>query len=530
MTRANLPETTPARQVPMRDLVLRLHPSDNVAIAKCRIQPGTTLIRETSRSRPQPITVEQTIAPAHKIALQEISQGQPVRRYGQYIGSALSDIHPGDHVHTHNLGLDPSICRSASIAAQPQVFRAQDAVRPAFDGYCRPNGQVATRNYIAVISTVNCSAHTTEQIARQFTPDLLSAFPNVDGVIALTFRSGCTMQVGGETYTVLQQTLAGMAKHPNVGACLLVGLGCETNQASAMIQNYNLERGPVAPPTVLNIQELGGVGPTIQAGIAAVAELLPQVNHTARTPQPVSHLRVALQCGGSDGWSGVTANPVVGLVADELVRQGGTVLLAETPEIYGAEHLLCNRALRPEVSRKLIERVQWWEEYAHRIGTKIDNNPTPGNKAGGLTTVYEKALGAVAKSGSSPLIAVYDYAEPVLESGLTFMNTPGFDPVSVTGQVAGGCHLVLFTTGRGSAFGFKPAPSIKVASNTALCRQMPHDIDFDAGRLLSGTSMAPLATELFDLVVAVASGRQTKSEAQGIGEAEFSPWHLGETL
>jgi altronate hydrolase len=509
---------------------MHLHPLDNVAIAKSHIPPGTTLLRRTAGSRSLPITVQQPIPPAHKIALQETPRDQPVRRYGQVIGIALSDIHPGDHVHTHNLGLGPVSTKPPTATAHPAVSQAQEAACLSFLGYRRADGQVATRNYIAVISTVSCSAHATLQIAHHFTPGLLSAFPNVDGVIALTFRSGCTMRVGGETYTTLQRTLAGMVRHPNVGACLLVGLGCETNQAAALIRNHNLERGPAGAPIVLSIQELGGLGPTVQAGIAAVAGLLPHVNATVRTPQPISHLRVALQCGGSDGWSGVTANPIVGLVADKLVRQGGTVVLAETPEIYGAEHLLTSRAIGSEVSRELGNQVRWWEEYAKRLGTDIDNNPSPGNKAGGLTTIYEKALGAVAKSGSSHLVAVYDYAEPVLESGLTFMNTPGFDPVSVTGQVAGGCNLILFTTGRGSAFGFKPAPCIKVASNTALFRQMPGDMDFDAGRLMSGAGMDLLATELLDTLIAVASGQPSKSEAQGIGEAEFSPWHLGETL
>ena len=524
------PESASPGPLPLPDLVVHLHPLDNVAIATTHLRPGTILLGEFKPSHPQPITVRQPIPPAHKVALQEIPRRQPVRRYGHVIGAALSDIRPGDHVHTHNLALDPSLREHTSDTTPPSFPRALGAERRTFLGYRRTDGRVATRNYVALISTVNCSAHAALRIAHHFTPDLLAAFPNVDGVIALTFRTGCTMRVGGETYQSLQRTLAGMANHPNVGACVLVGLGCETNQASALIQNYNLECNPLGPPAVLNIQDLGGVGPTIDAGVTAVSDLLPQVNDTVRTPQPLSHLKIALQCGGSDGWSGVTANPVVGLVADELVRQGGTLVLAETPELYGAEHLLSARALRPEVGRKLIQQVQWFEEYAHRIGTELDNNPTPGNKAGGLTTIYEKALGAVAKGGSSPLVAVYGYAEPVQDTGLTFMNTPGFDPVSVTGQVAGGCNLVLFTTGRGSTFGFKPAPSVKIASNTPLFRQMPGDMDFDAGRLLSGISIDLLADELLDLAIETASGRPTKSEAQGIGEAEFSPWDLGDVL
>jgi altronate hydrolase len=520
----------PSGRMPLHELVVHLHPSDNVAIAKADLQPGTVLIWERTASRPVHILVRRSIPAAHKIALQRIAEGRPVHRYGQLIGVALQDIPPGEHVHTHNLGLDPKNHEYALSQSPTRIAQLHKSERRTFLGYLRADGQVGTRNYIAVISTVNCSAHTCLQIAHHFTPEHLSAYPNVDGVIALTFRGSCSMQVGGETYTVLQRTLAGMARHPNLGACVLVGLGCETNQASALIRNHKLDNGPTGLPAVLTIQDLGGVGPAIESGITTVARLLPRVNDVARTPQPISRLMLALQCGGSDGWSGVTANPVVGLVSDELVRQGGAVVLAETPEIYGAEHLLLRRAVRPEIGQELIGQVRWWKKHAQRIGTRIDNNPTHGNKAGGLTTIYEKALGAVAKSGSTPLMAVYGYAEPVLERGLTFMNTPGFDPVSVTGQVAGGCNLILFTTGRGSAFGFKPAPSIKIASNTPLYERMPGDMDFDAGRLLSGSHMDLLAAELLDLAIAVASGEPSKSEAQGIGEAEFSPWHLGETL
>jgi altronate hydrolase len=402
--------------------------------------------------------------------------------------------------------------------------------RRTFLGYRRADGRVGTRNYIAIISTVNCSAHACLEIAHHFTPERLAPYANVDGVVALTFRSACSMRVGGPTHTVLQRTLAGMAKHANVDAAIFVGLGCETNQAATLIDNHGLDSTGSEPPPILNIQELGGLRPTIEAGVAAVQDLLPRANVIERTLQPVSELTLALQCGGSDGWSGITANPLVGLVADELVRQGGTIVLAETTEIYGAEHLLTRRAIRPEVGRKLLSQVRWWEEHARLLGTEIDNNPTFGNKAGGLTTIYEKALGAVAKSGQTPLMAVYDYAKPVTQRGFVFMDSPGYDPVAVTGQVAGGCNLVLFTTGRGSVFGFKPAPSIKIASNSDLYRRMMGDMDVDAGVVLAGADMKQVANELLDLVIAVASGQPSKSEAQGIGEAEFSPWHLGETL
>jgi altronate hydrolase len=401
------------------------------------------------------------------------------------------------------------------------------------------DGRVGTRNYIALLSTSNCSAHVTREIAHHFTPERLAAYPNVDGVLAFTHHSGCSIKIGGGDYVLLQRTMAGIARHPNIGAYILVGLGCEVNQIGVLIHNHDLWARPIHDqgddratrrPLGLVVQDLGGVRKTIQAGVAAVKELLPIVNAAQRTPQPVSELMLALQCGGSDGWSGITANPLVGLVADELVRQGGTIVLSETTEVYGAEQMLTRRAVRPEVGQALVEQVRWWEEYLQQFGVVIDNNPTPGNKAGGLTTIYEKSLGAVSKAGSTPLTAVYEYAEPVTARGFTFMNGPGNDWVSVTGQVAGGCNLVIFVTGRGSAFGFKPAPTIKVCSNSNTYERMLDDMDLNAGQVLEGASMDSVAAKWFELLIAVASGQPSKSEAQGIGEAEFCPWTLGGVL
>jgi len=338
------------------------------------------------------------------------------------------------------------------------------------------------------------------------------------------------MRPGGPTHGLYQRTLIGMARHPNVGASVIVGLGCELCQAAELARAVSPSRPGLGLPPALSIQDLGGVQKTVAAGIAAVEELLPLVDDTARTPHPISELTLALQCGGSDGWSGVTANPILGAVVDKVVREGGTAVLSETPEVFGAEHLLTGRAASPEVGRKLLEKVRWWEEHARRHQAGLEDNPTPGNIRGGLTTIYEKALGAVAKGGRTPLRAVYEYAEPVTERGLVFMDAPGYDPVSVTGQVAGGCNLVLFTTGRGSVLGFRPAPCIKIASNSVMYQHMVADMDFNAGRLAEGAGREELAADLLDLIVAVASGQATKSEEQGIGEAEFMPWSLGEVI
>lgn len=521
----NLFENVPSGPVLFDDVALRLHPADNVGIIKRPLQAGTKLKYQTLE-----LPVKQFIPDGHKIALEPVEAGAAVRRYGQIIGFATQTIEPGEHVHVHNLGVQ-DFARDYAFGAdvQPVDFVSADQ-RWTFMGYQRPDGRVGTRNYIGVISTVNCSAHTVREIAHHFTEERLADYPNIDGVIALAHLSGCAVQIGGADYILLQRTLAGMARHVNIGAYIIIGLGCEANQIADLVANYSLNgAGGLTPPS-LTIQGEGGIRKTVQAGIDAVEELLPLVNSVTRTPQPVSELMIALQCGGSDGWSGVTANPLLGMVSDEIVRQGGTVVLGETPEIYGAEHMLTRRAVSRQVGEKLVSMVRWWEEHTQRLGIEIDNNPSPGNKLGGLTTIYEKSLGAVAKGGTTPLTGVYEYGEPVTARGFTFMDSPGYDPVAVTGQVAGGCNMVLFTTGRGSAFGFKPAPSIKVATNSTMYQHMEEDMDYNAGKMLEGVSAQQATQELFDLVVAVASGRQSKSEAQGVGEAEFNPWNLGGTL
>ena len=521
-----------ADSLPLFEATIRLHPSDNIVIAKTSLQSGTRLIADQGD-----IIVQQTIPSGHKLAVTPIEQGEVVRRYGQIIGFATRSIAPGDHVHSHNLSVgDAALAPFArdyafGVDVKPiELVPAKD--RRTFMGYRRANGRVGTRNYIALISTVNCSAHVTRAIAQHFTPDRLAPYPNVDGVIALTHAYGCSAQVGGADHQQLQRVLAGMALHPNVGAYVLIGLGCEVNQISDLVSVIarSAKRDEAISPPTLAIQDLGGTRKTIEAGIKAVEELLPHVNAIQRTLQPISELMIGMECGGSDSWSGVTANPLVGLVGDEIVRHGGSIVVSETTEIYGAEHLLTRRAINEDVGRKLIEKVKWWEDFTRRLGTEIDNNPSPGNKAGGLTTIYEKALGAIAKGGSTPLTGVYAYAEPITTRGFAFMDSPGNDPASVTGEVAGGCNLVLFTTGRGSVFGFKPAPSIKIATNTPMFERMIEDMDFNAGRILDGESLQNLKQELLDMVIAVASGEPSKSEALGIGEAEFAPWHLGETL
>jgi altronate hydrolase len=386
---------------------------------------------------------------------------------------------------------------------------------------------VGTRNYIAVISTVSCANQCARQIADAFKPEELAEYPNVDGVVAIVHTTGCSIAPDSLSFRYLQRTLFHLAEHPNVGGAIFVSLGCEGNQIQVPSADFP---NPIPSSSVLTIQDLGGIRSTVRAGIAAMEQMLPAVNNTGRTPQPLSELVAALQCGGSDGWSGITANPLVGQVADTLVDSGGTVVLAETPEIYGAEHLLTHRVADAEAGRRLIERIQWWQAHAAREGFSLDNNPSPGNKAGGLTTIYEKSLGAVAKGGSRPLQAVYEYAERITQRGLVFMDTPGNDPVSITGQVAGGSTLVLFTTGRGSVFGGLIAPCIKIATNTATYQRMVEDMDFNAGVLLEGAGFETASQGLLDLVIETSSGKVSKSETSPGRESEFIPWQPGGIL
>ncbi len=506
---------------------LRLHPEDDVVICRRTAAEGAAWTAPNGES----IGSSRPIDLGHKMAIRAVAAGEPVRRYGQLIGFATRPIAPGDWVHTHNLGIGElhqayEFCTAIPADAAPVEPRT-------FQGYRRADGRAATRNYIGIVSTVNCSATSSKYIAQRFDAEILAQFPNIDGVVPLVHKGGCAMEYGGFDHRQLARTLAGFARHPNIAAYLVVGLGCETAQASFLADNYGLVQlnangsATTGRPLILNIQDQGGVRRTVERGVAVLREMLPEVNKVRRVPIPVSEIVLGLECGGSDGNSGVTANPALGVASDLLVAHGGTSILSETPEIYGGEHLLTRRAVTRAVGEKLIERIRWWEEYAAKFGAQIDNNPSVGNKRGGLTTIYEKSLGAIAKGGTSALRAVYEYAEPVTERGFVVMDTPGYDPASVTGMVAGGANVVVFTTGRGSCFGCKPVPTIKVATNTPMYERMVEDMDINAGRILEGASLAEVGQEIFEAIIDVASGRRTKSEAQGIGDEEFCPWTSG---
>ncbi len=502
--------------------VIRLHPADNVAIARATLLPGAAVAPG--------IAATERVPAGHKVATGPIAAGEPVRRYGQIIGFATEAIAPGQHVHVQNCGMgDFARDYAYGVDASPT-----EALTPPahFMGIRRADGRVATRNYIGIITSVNCSAHVAGLIADVFKrnpfagADPLAEFPNVDGVVALTHKTGCGM-TEGEPLRLLRRTLAGYARHVNFSHVIALGLGCEVNQIGGLLAEQRL----AGRLRSMDIQALGGTRKTVEAGVAFVREVLAEANAVTRVPVPASELTVALQCGGSDGYSGITANPALGAASDLLVRHGGSVILSETPETYGAEHLLTRRAVSREVGEKLVALMRWWEDYTAREGAEMNANPSPGNKAGGLTTILEKSLGAMAKAGSTNLVDVVRYAEPVTARGFVFMDTPGYDPVAATGQVAGGANLVCFTTGRGSVFGCKPAPSIKLATNSPMFRRMEDDMDVNCGTILDGDeTVQDCGARVFDLMLRVASGERTKSESFDFGADEFAPWVVGATM
>jgi len=502
--------------------VIRLNENDNVVVARADLQPGQSVEGGN-------ITCRTLIPAGHKVATAPIQPGEPVRKYDQIIGFAASPIEPGEHVHSHNLAMGDFSRDYAYGADMRPTAYLPEAERASFQGYMRENGRAGTRNYLGVITSVNCSATVARYIADAFRGDALRDYPNIDGVVAIVHGTGCGMADKGEGFANLQRTLWGYAQHVNFAGVMMLGLGCEVAQIDFMMEAQGLKHNPRLQS--MTIQESGGTRKTVERGVAMLKDMLPAANAVQRQTVPASHLTLCLQCGGSDGYSGITANPALGAAADLLVRHGGTAILSETPEIYGAEHLLTRRAESRAIGEKLVERIRWWEEYCARNGGSMDNNPSPGNKKGGLTTILEKSLGAAAKGGTTNLRGVYRYAEPVDTKGFVFMDTPGYDPCSATGQIAGGGNVICFTTGRGSVFGAKPVPSIKLATNSAMYHRMEEDMDVNCGAILDeGISVSAMGEKIFDKILTVASGSQSKSEALGFGDAEFVPWQIGATM
>ena len=499
--------------------VIRLHANDNVLIARGDLTLGQHLEALGVRVRAQ-------VPAGHKIAARAIARGEQIRKYDTVIGVAERDIAAGEHVHSHNLRLvdfyrDPEFCRDVR-----PVEYVPESERATFMGYVRPDGRVGTRNFIGILSSVNCSATVIKHIAAHFTRERLAAYPNVDGVAAFAQSSGCGMSSPSEHFDMLRRTIAGYARHPNLAGVLIVGLGCERNQVASLVESQGLIPGENLHTMVM--QDTGGTRATIEAGIRAIEAMLPAANAYTRQPVSASHIKIGLECGGSDGFSGITANPALGAAMDILVRHGGTAILSETPEIHGVEYMLTRRAVTPEVGQKLLDRLAWWERYTAGQNAQFNGVVGHGNQQGGLANIFEKSLGSAMKGGTTPLQAVYEYAEPIDKAGFVFMDSPGYDPVAATGQIASGANLICFTTGRGSMFGSKPAPTIKLASNSPMFRRLEEDMDINCGLVLDGElSVAQMGERIFEHILRAASGEPTKSELLGLGDHEFVPWHVG---
>ena len=499
--------------------LLHLHPNDNVLVAKTALALGQEIPELGVRARAQ-------VPAGHKIAARAIAEGEQVRKYDTVIGVATRALEPGDYVHSHNLRLVDYYRDPAFGADVRPVDFVAEGERATFQGFVRAGGGVGTRNFIGILSSVNCSATVIKRIAAHFTADRMAAFPNVDGVVAFAQTSGCGMSSPSEHFDVLRRTLAGYARHPNLAGVLIVGLGCERNQVDALVESQGLTEDRLLRTLVM--QEVGGTRATIEAGIRAIEEMLPAADAARRSTVSASHLKIGLECGGSDGFSGITANPALGAAMDILVRHGGTAILSETPEIHGVEFMLTRRAITPAVGQKLLDRLAWWERYAAGQNAQFNGVVGHGNQAGGLANIFEKSLGSAMKGGTTPLRAVYEYAEPITEPGFVFMDSPGYDPVAATGQIASGAQLICFTTGRGSMFGSKPAPTIKLASNTPMYQRLQEDMDINCGLIVDGECGVPeMGQRIFAQILRHASGEHTKSEALGLGDHEFVPWHLG---
>ena len=503
--------------------LLHLHPDDNVFVAKSALALGQTISELGVRTRAQ-------VPAGHKIAARHIAAGEQVKKFDTVIGVATRDLAPGDYVHSHNLKIVDYYRDPAFGADVRPVDYLPEEQRATFQGYVRADGRVGTRNFIGILSSVNCSATVIRQIAAHFTPERLAAFPHVDGVVAFAQTSGCGMSSPSEHFDVLRRTLAGYARHANLAGALIVGLGCERNQVGALVESQGLKDDPANGQLLrtLVMQEVGGTRVTIEAGIRAIEEMLPIANQLRRQTVSASHIKIGLECGGSDGFSGISANPALGAAMDILVRHGGTAILSETPEIHGVEFMLTRRAISPAVGQKLLDRLAWWERYAAGQNAQFNGVVGHGNQAGGLANIFEKSLGSAMKGGTTPLVEVYRYAERIDKAGFVFMDSPGYDPVAVTGQIASGANLICFTTGRGSMFGSKPAPTMKLASNTPMYQRLSEDMDINCGLIVDGEcSVAEMGQRIFEQILRHASGEPTKSEQLGLGDNEFVPWHLG---
>ena len=496
---------------------IQLHPRDNVAVARVPLSTGTAL-----NVGGQSLKTRVAIPAGHKVAIKTVAVGETLIRYGQIIGRASRAIEPGDHVHTQNVAFEELAFNYEFPTGDIQIpSAALDA--PTFQGYLREDGRAGTRNYIAVVAASNCAAHTAELIAASY--NMTSLPEGVDGVVAFPHGDGCG-QSPGPDLAQLRRTIGGVLDHPNVSAAIILGLGCEVNQ----IDHYLGVGTPRTDRLIgMTLQNLGGTRATVEAARKSIGTMIERAAAEKRVAISASKISLGLNCGGSDSFSGITANPALGVACDLLAQAGATFVLAETTEIFGAEHLLVRRARNRAVAEKLLGFVDGYKKYLARFEGSFDDNPSPGNKEGGLTNILEKSLGAVAKAGTTPLNDAIDYAERISTPGFVFMNTPGHDPQSLTGLGAGGVNLIAFTTGRGSAIGFPTIPVLKIATNSVMYHRMKDNMDINAGRIAEGdATVAEIGHEIFDALLRVASGERTSAER--LGHQEFVPWRIGPVM
>lgn len=515
MSTTEIPQTAT-----INEYAIIVDPNDNVAVVKKSTFSDLEVVLPNGKT----VQVRGAVPPGHRFATRDISAGEFVLQFGQPIGTSLG-IRSGEQITHSNMTNDVPIVRDLpeNLHTPAPDYLPVDE-RGTFMGYKRPDGRVGTRNYVLIVPTSMCASHEAQQISTiaEFTLYSREKYPNVDGVVAIPHNKGCGCQEGS-TIDVMLRTLSNYADHPNVGGVILIDLGCEKTNL-AQVERYLLKREKSfdKPVAKIGIQDVGGTQAAIQQGLKEVEALLPKVNLTSREEVPVSELVLGVKCGGSDGFSGISANPSLGRAADMLVRSGGTVLITEVPEFCGAEHLLAYRAKDVETGRAVYRMVDWYKEYASKFGAVLNNNPSPGNIAGGLLNITIKSLGAIAKAGTTRIEGVVEYAETPTNRGVNLMQGPGYDQESTPGLVAAGATVVVFTTGRGTTIGNAIAPVIKLASNSPVFARMSQDLDLSAGGVIDGTeTIDQVGKRVFERVCEVAGGLQAKAEIHKHREFQF---------
>jgi len=506
----------------LSDFAVIVDPADNVAVVKTAVDAGLSLEAPGGRT----VTLTGAVTPGHRFATRAIPEGTFVLQYGQPIGTSRG-IAEGDPITLRNMSNEVPVVRDLPAdlhIAAPDHFPASQVA--TWQGFRRPDGRIGTRNFVLIVPTSMCASHESQQIATiaEFTLYSREKFPNVDGVVAIPHNKGCGCS-DGSNIDVMLRTLSNYAGHPNVGGVIFIGLGCEKTNLTAVEKYLQKEHVELGKPVVrFGIQEVGGTQAVIDRGLKEVADMLPIVNQTTRSAASMDELILGVKCGGSDGFSGLSANPALGRAADLLVRSGGTVLITEVPEFCGAEHILAQRSKDRATGEAVYEMVDWYKEYASKFGTVLNENPSPGNVAGGLLNITIKSLGAIAKAGTTRVEGVTGYAELPAGKGLWLMQGPGYDQESTPGLVAAGAQVVVFTTGRGTTIGNAIAPVVKLASNTPVHQRMSRDLDLSAGGIIDGTeTIAQVGARVFEHVRRVASG-DVQAKAEETKHREFGIW------